>query len=255
MKVYENLLFETEIMVAYADRRFWLFHGLLPLCLFVILAGMLHLTEWDLRLSDLFYDFRLHLWPYKHSWWVSGLIHEKGKFVPVIAGGAALFVFGWSFVGPSVRSCRGSALFLCLAIGLSTGTVALGKATINRHCHWDYDRYGGEVPYTKLFEPTPRGCKPGHGFPAGYASGALSLMSSYFIFYGRNRRRALSGLAAGLLLGGVFGFGQLARGAHFVSHNIWSAAICWFVALFLYVAVFGMRLFPNLTPERQGDVL
>ena len=34
----------------------------------------------------------------------------------------------------------------------------------------------------------------------------------------------------------------LVRGAHFVSHNLWSAAICWFAALGLFSIAFAGRL-------------
>jgi hypothetical protein len=53
---------------------------------------------------------------------------------------------------------------------------------------------------------------------------------------------ARGALLAALALGLTFGFGQWARGAHFVSHDLWSAAICWFVSLGLYLFPFRGRL-------------
>ena len=41
-------------------------------------------------------------------------------------------------------------------------------------------------------------------------------------------------LVIGILAGGVFAFGQEARGAHFLSHDLASAAIVWFTQLALY---------------------
>ncbi len=234
------------------DGRFWLWHGVLPLLLFTLLAALFELTDLDLFFSDAWYDPAAG-WVYKQSWWAEGVIHRGGKNLVLALALGALVGWGLSFRLPRLRPWRRSALFLVLAIGLGTGSVALGKATINRHSPWDYDRYGGTVPYSGLFEPTPAGAKPGHSFPAGHASGALALMSSYFIFRGRSRRRALAGLAAGLLLGGVFGFGQLVRGAHFVSHNLWSAAICWLFSLVLYVFVFRGRLPPESAPLSEGE--
>jgi len=38
---------------------------------------------------------------------------------------------------------------------------------------------------------------------------------------------------AGLALGMV----RVAQGAHFLSHNLWSALVCWLVILALYVAI------------------
>jgi membrane-associated PAP2 superfamily phosphatase len=237
------------------DARFWLRHALLPLLIFILLAALFELTDLDLWLSDPWYDRARGLWTFKRSWWAEGLIHRGGRNLVAAIVLLATACWGLSFrLGP-LRPWRRAALFMTLAIALGTGTVALGKATINRHCPWDYDRYGGAVPYGKLFEPPPAGFQAGHGFPAGHASGALSLMSSYFVFYGRSRSRALAGLSGGLLLGTVFGFGQLVRGAHFASHNVWSAAICWYIALGLYVYVFRGRLFPGTAAAQQGDLL
>ena len=43
--------------------------------------------------------------------------------------------------------------------------------------------------------------------------------------------------AGSVLLAGaglVFGSGQQLRGAHFLSHDLWSLAVCWFLALGLF---------------------
>ena len=34
----------------------------------------------------------------------------------------------------------------------------------------------------------------------------------------------------------LFGFSQQLRGAHFLSHDVWSAAICWLTALGVYAS-------------------
>jgi membrane-associated PAP2 superfamily phosphatase len=226
------------------DTRFWLAHALLPLALFVLLAALFELTDLDLLLSDPWYDRAAGAWTFKRSWWAEGVIHRGGRSLVAAIAFGSLAVWGLSFRLVRLRSWRRAALFLALAIGLGTGGVALAKQLTNRHCPWEYDRYGGKIPYVRLFGATPSGCPKGDCFPAGHASGAFSLMGSYFIFYGR-RRLARGGLAIGMGLGALFGFGQLARGAHFFSHNLWSAAVCWFAALLLYVLAFGGRLLPE----------
>lgn len=216
--------------------RFWWWHGVLPFGVFAVLAWLFAVTDWDLRLSDPFYDSLARIWPYKRSWWANDLIHTGGKYLVLLIGVTSLLVYVASYFGESLRRWRRKALFLCLCIGLSTGLVSLGKQFSNRHCPWDYDRYGGEVPYRGLFAEPPAECKPGRCFPAGHASGGFALVGLYFV--ARRRAWALAGLGVGLLLGAVFGFGQMARGAHFVSHNLWTAAICWAVSLGLYVCFF-----------------
>lgn len=213
---------------------FWFFHAVLPLLGFAVATALFEFYDLDLLLSDPFYNQARAVWTYKGSWWADTLIHGGGRYLILAIALVALGILILSFVQDRWRRLRRQALFLVLAIGLGTGIVAVGKATINRHCPWDYQRYGGEVPYTRLFEPPPEGCRPGHGFPAGHASGAFSLMGGYFLFYRRSRSKALLCLCFGLALGSLFGYGQLVRGAHFVSHNFWSAIICWLISLGLY---------------------
>ena len=223
-------------------RRFWITHAVLPLLALGVAAGLFASSDWDLRLSDPFYDAARGGWYLKKSWWADALIHQGGHDLILAVGGGALLFWGWNRLRGGRAEWRRAALYLALCIALGTGLAALGKATINRHSPWDYDRYGGTVPYVGLFQATAPGYPVGHGFPAGHASGGYALMGSYFIFYRRNRRLAVFGLLSGVAVGTVFAVGQQVRGAHFFSHNLWTILICWSVALFLYAGIFKGRL-------------
>lgn len=224
------------------DGGFWLRHLLAPLLLFTFLAVGCEITRVDLALADRFYDFAAGRWPARDAWWAEWLIHKRGRDLVLVTAVASLLAWALSFGVERLRPLRRGALYLCLAIALGTGSVALGKLFTNRHCPWDIERYGGSVPYTRLFEGSPGGCPPGRCFPAGHASGGYSLMGLYFALRDRRRSLARAGLAFGFILGSIYGYGQMARGAHFLSHTIWSAAICWFILLFLYTLFFRRML-------------
>jgi membrane-associated PAP2 superfamily phosphatase len=49
------------------------------------------------------------------------------------------------------------------------------------------------------------------------------------------RKWRLLGLAVGGGLGLLFGISQQLRGAHFLSHDVWTAGICWATALLTYL--------------------
>lgn len=243
-------------MLTTHSRTFWFWHALFPLALFAALLLWFEPSDLDLVLSDPFYRAGAGGWVYRESWWAKALLHRGGKLLIVAIATGLLGVLIGSFATSLLRPWRRAALYLLLTIGLGTGGIALAKVAINRHCPWDYQRYGGTVPYTPLFAPAPAAGKVGHCFPAGHASGGFSLLGSYFVYHRRCRRRAGAALVGGLLLGSLFGFGQLARGAHFVSHNIWTAAFCWLVALLLYVFAFRGRLWsepaaPGADPVRS----
>lgn len=72
------------------------------------------------------------------------------------------------------------------------------------------------------------------------------------------------GLVSGILMGLLFGVTQQARGAHFISHDLWTAAICWFNSLGWYWFAFlrkayaepgeeGRRREPGLIDSRLGS--
>lgn len=147
-----------------------------------------------------------------------------------------------SYVLPVLRAQRAVLLFLVLAMSLAPLSVTLGKALSARHCPWDIDEFGGVVSYTRLLEPIASDTPAGHCFPAGHASTGFALMAFYFAAYASRKRRAarhalLIGIAAGLLLG----LGRVLQGAHFASHVLWSALICWTVMVLLYVLILHNR--------------
>lgn len=223
--------------IAPLDITFWLWHGAVPLLLFVFAATACEITHVDLVLADRFYDFAAGTWPARNSWWAEGLIHKRGR--DLVAVGASLSFIAWvlSFQVARLHPFRWAALYIALAIGLGTGLVTLGKDLTGRHCPWSMERYGGSVPYTRLLEGNPPAEKKGRCFPAGHAAGGFALMGTYFALRDRRRDLARAGLGAGLFLGTAYGYAQMARGAHFLSHTVWSAAICWFAALGLYLCL------------------
>jgi hypothetical protein len=78
-------------------------------------------------------------------------------------------------------------------------------------------------------------------------------MFGYFLFRGSSPRRARLALAGGAGVGLLFAFGQEARGAHFISHDLASAALVWAIQLRLYARVLGLRAAPARVPPRGRD--
>jgi len=224
-------------MAQAAKTSFWIRHLALPVALFLLMAAACEILDVDIYLADRFFDFSRGIWPARESWWAEWLIHKRGKdLIVAIAAGSLLAWFG-SFRVRRLRPLRWRFLYLVLAISLSAGTVSALKKATGQHCPWGLLRYGGDAPYTRIGDPLPQACAPGACFPAGHASGGFSLFAGYFAW--RDRRRNVAGrwLGAGAILGSIYGYGQMARGAHFLSHNIWSAIICWLIPLALYLAM------------------
>jgi membrane-associated PAP2 superfamily phosphatase len=86
----------------------------------------------------------------------------------------------------------------------------------------------------------------GHCFPAAHASSGYALIAFYFVFRERSRLLARAGVVATVLAGLVFGLAQQSRGAHFVSHDLWSAFLVWWISLSLYAFAFKARLWSDV---------
>jgi membrane-associated PAP2 superfamily phosphatase len=148
----------------------------------------------------------------------------------------ALAVWGLSFVLPALHGWRRLAGFIALSMLLATGIVGLLKAITNVDCPWDLAEFGGNHPYIALFADRPDALPRAQCFPGAHSSSGFALLAFYFGLRERSRRLARGALIGAIAVGVAFSIGQEARGAHFLSHDLSSAAIVWFVQLAMYRA-------------------
>jgi len=214
----------------------------LPLMVSALGILLLARTGLEVAILDRFFDADSGVWPLRDSWLFRQVLHDRGRDLIALVGGGALVLFLGGFVTPSLRPLRASCLFLVLAIALSTGSVGLMKSVSQVPCPWDSLRYGGRIPHLGPFASPPPGTEKGHCFPGAHAAGGFSLMASYFLFREHDRRKAWAGLFAGWLAGLGYGAVQVARGAHYPSHNFWACIVVWTVCCALYLGGFRGRL-------------
>jgi len=229
-------------------RHFHAVHLGVPLLLALVLLAVFETSNLDRWISDFYFDPALPGFPLRRDWFLETVMHRWTKY-PLILLALAL-LGGWlaSFRFAALRTQRRVLLFLVLAMGLGPAAVGGLKQVTGRHCPYDLDLYGGAAPYTRLLEAAPAGVKPGACWPGGHASGGFGLLGFYFIWYRRRPRRADAALAIALVYGFAMGWGRLMQGAHFLSHNLWAALVCWLVALLLY----RLMLRPNVAPGGAG---
>ena len=223
---------------------FRLTHVVLPIVLLLAASLIAQLSYVDFLVLDPLFDFDSRQWWYGDSWWANTLIHEWGRNLIALIFLVALFVWlgSWTFKHSRLPRWRYQAGYVALAIVLTTSLVGLGKKLSNVDCPGELLHYNGTRPYVHIFSDKPNELSRGYCCPGGHSSGAFSLLVFYFLFYPRQRRLARLSLGLVLVLGAIYAGGQWVRGAHFPSHDIWSAAVGWYVSLGLYVAYFRQRL-------------
>jgi membrane-associated PAP2 superfamily phosphatase len=152
------------------------------------------------------------------------------------------------------RAWRRPLACLALSVLLSTLLVAWIKSWSNVDCPWDLVRYGGQHAYVDLFAARLAQPSTGRCFPAGHASAGYAWMAAYFLLLAVRPAWRRYGLSAGIVLGLAFGFAQQLRGAHFLSHDLWSAALCWLVAVAVHAAA-QQPLQPRIDSDRGDTVM
>ncbi len=61
-----------------------------------------------------------------------------------------------------------------------------------------------------------------------------AFMTGYFVYRLTQPKRAYFFLFSGFILGFAMGWAQMMRGAHFLSHNLWTAWIVWCINVLIY---------------------
>ncbi len=192
----------------------------------------LHGDQW---LADRIYAWEGGAWSLRSGYLTQDVLHAAGRQASKNLWFALALMTACSFFIPPIKSWRMPLLYLLLATGLSTAVVGLLKRFTDMDCPWDLLRYGGEHAYYGLFSPRPAMLGHAKCFPAGHASAGYAWVALYFFCLRVQPRWRWWGLGLALAVGLVFGVAQQLRGAHFLSHDLWSLMACWLTALWLYL--------------------
>jgi membrane-associated PAP2 superfamily phosphatase len=163
------------------------------------------------------------------------VLHNGGRWLARTVAGTAMALWLSSFVSVRMRQWRRTSGFVFLAMAASVLLVGGLKLVTDVDCPWDLLEFGGDRPYFGLFSLRPHDLPRAQCFPGAHSSSGFALVCFYFVLRDRSRRIATAALIGALLVWILFALGQEARGAHFLSHDLASLALVWFVQLGIYV--------------------
>ena len=167
--------------------------------------------------------------PWKDSLWAARA-HAWGRNASGVALAGLLLAVAFPF-GPLRALGRGRRLQLFLVTAGAMLLVTALKHASATSCPWDLQAFGGAAHHVSHWRWGQPDGGPGRCFPAGHASAAFAFVAGYFALRLPRPRAASAWLAAALLAGLAFGLVQQWRGAHFTSHTLWTAWLCWSFAL------------------------
>ncbi|WP_242457928.1 phosphoethanolamine--lipid A transferase [Halomonas sp. YLGW01] len=187
----------------------------------------------DFRLADAFYHLQGDTWSLHHAFLTEQVLHEGGRLLSQSMGVTAILALIASWLFPALRTWRRPLGYLVLAVATSTLGVSLLKQLISMDCPWDLSRYGGARAHVGLLATRPADYPDTACFPAGHASAGYAWIALYYFFNATRPRWRWAGLGLAIAMGLAFGIAQQLRGAHFLSHDLWTLMLCTTLSLSL----------------------
>lgn len=192
---------------------------------------LLEITPVDFWLEAQFFDPVSARFSLQHYWLFENLLHDGIKRALLAVGVVVLLQTAWHLLKKTPDRIRW--LYLSTSMVLAPSLIAWMKSRSLQACPWDLKLYGGTLPYHGLFDLNGvlgYGC-----FPAGHASGGYVLLAFYFFWRDSSPRLAQAAVWFGLFVGSLMGISQMIRGAHFLSHTLWTLWLVWLMLLVLDV--------------------
>lgn len=249
MSFHENLPVMPNLHNSTLTSMRLLRSSVIALLLALIATLIIDRLQLDMRLAQWLYHLEGDQWALKEHWLFSEVLHLQGRQASVILLLFALVLLITSFILSPLKPYRRVLTYLVIAPSITSGLVLLGKRTTGISCPWSLQPFGGDVPYTPLFQQLFSGSEDAC-FPAGHASAGYAWFALYFAAALVLPRWRFVALAFALGTGLIFGAAQELRGAHFLSHDIWSLAICWSSSALLAYWILAKKAVCSTAPTR-----
>ena len=225
----------TSARPASRPLNFWVCLGVPAVAAIVLL--LLELTDLDMALANLFYDPAAGAFVGRHSYFLENILHDRAKQVVIAFSVLAIFGFIGSFFMEKLKPFKRELGCLVLSLALATSFVTPIKAVTAVQCPWSLEQFGGHETYSELLSPRPATEKPGRCWPGGHAATGFTLFALFFVLRDRRPKLARKAFVFAFALGSVFSVSRMMQGAHFFSHNLWTAIFCWLICLGAYYYV------------------
>ena len=208
----------------------------------VLTIGLLILLLiWDFSGLDLAVSRNLAdtsgFWLRQH-WLFSKVLHDSLRLLSVLIA-ALLLLNVWRPLIRGIRFWRRIDWFVtCLSVAFFIAALKRFSAT---SCPWHLAEFGGQARYVSHWVVTLNDGGPGHCFPSGHAVSEFAFLAGWLVLRDHRPRLARLWLVSVLMAGLLAGTAQVVRGAHYVSHVLWSAWLCWVFTLMTLFALSRVR--------------
>lgn len=168
------------------------------------------------------------------------VMHEGPRLLSWLLLFALFLMVRWP-LGFLRRLDLAARLQLALTVLAGVITVSLIKNSSSTSCPWDLAEFGGMARHVSHLAWGVADGGPGRCFPAGHASAAFAYLGGWFALRRTAPVAARRWLWAAGVIGLLLGLGQQWRGAHYMSHTLWTAWLCWTVGLLVDLCAQALR--------------
>lgn len=164
--------------------------------------------------------------PMREQWFFVQVMHEGARRLGWVV--VLLLALGvWWPRGALRQLALAERMQLASSALVALATISILKNLSNTSCPWDLAEFGGVARHVSHWALGVLDGGGGHCFPAGHASAGFAFLGGYFALRREHALAARIWLAAALIAGFVLGGAQQVRGAHFMSHTLWTGWFCW----------------------------
>jgi membrane-associated PAP2 superfamily phosphatase len=184
----------------------------------------------DLLVERSVFDATRQTFPLADQWLLKTVLHDDTRAISATGALALLCVAlaSWFTPTPSVlRTFRRELSFAVTTVLASAAAVTLLKLFSAHACPWSLAVFGGTAPYHALLDLAKAPGAVGGCTPAAHPLTGYAWLGVGLVLY--PSRAAARWWQWAFALGTLFGLVQVLRGAHFVSHVLWSAWVVWTV--------------------------
>lgn len=213
---------------------FWRTHVGIPVMLVVALWSWTELSELDLRFSQ--WIFAIGGNQFFDNWFLNDVMHGGVRAVGYTMAYALMLALVASLAVPRLAKFRRPLIFVVASVALSSMAVVQLKHLTNVYCPMQLTVFGGDKPLLSPFDiQNWTGINDGQCWPGGHSSYGFAMWAFYFAARELRRPAAPWILALVFIYGNVLGSVRVIQGAHFISHQWWTAAVSWFITVAFYV--------------------
>ncbi|WP_440108369.1 phosphatase PAP2 family protein [Acidovorax sp. BL-A-41-H1] len=207
------------------------------------LAGLAAAVAWDAGGGDLLLAQPFGTatgFPWRDHWFLVQVMHEDARRLGWLLV-LLLTLAVWWPQGVLRRIDAMERLQMAVSALLALAVVSIAKNLSTTSCPWDLAQFGGVARHVSHWSMGVLDGGGGRCFPAGHASAGFAFLGGYFALRHKAPAAARWWLAGSLVAGLVLGAAQQMRGAHFMSHTLWTGWLCWTVGWLCDLAASALR--------------